>query len=144
MVQNRNLDHENRHHLSRIRSDFAAAAHFHVDDSLLVLTNHKRGRFLRQGFEDRRVFHPQGRELVDIEEAPIIDFLGRDTPVGEPIGLLIEQSIEIVEAARLASHAVEVRDARIDQRADAGAGGGQRGEPPLDNFFLARPRRDVA
>jgi len=46
------LDHENRHHLSRIRSDFAAAAHFHVDDSLLVLTNHKRGRFLRQGFED--------------------------------------------------------------------------------------------
>ena len=42
------------------------------------------------GLEDRRVFHAQGGELVDVEEASIIDFLGGDTPVREPIRLLIE------------------------------------------------------
>ena len=54
-----------------------------------------------------------------------------------------EQSIEIVEAARLAGHAVEVAHARLDERRDVWAGSGQRGEPPFDDLLLPRARRIV-
>ena len=56
--------------------------------------------------EHRRVFHAQRRELVDVEEAPVVDLLRRDAPVREPVRLLVEQPIERIEAARLAGDAV--------------------------------------
>ena len=40
-------------------------------------------------------------ELVHVEEPPVVDFLGRDPPVREPIRLLVQQAIEAVEASRL-------------------------------------------
>ena len=68
--------------------------------------------------EDRRVFHPQRGELVDVEEAAVVDFLGRDAPVRQAVRLLVQQPIERVEAARLAGDAVEPRD-RARRRARA-------------------------
>ncbi len=51
--------------------------------------------------EDRRIFHAQRGELVDVEEAPVVDFLGRDAPVRKAVRLLVQQPVERIEAARL-------------------------------------------
>ena len=51
--------------------------------------------------EDRRVFHAERRELVDVEEPPVVDFLRRDPPMREAIRLLVQERVEQVERARL-------------------------------------------
>ena len=43
-----------------------------------------------------------GRQIVDVEEAAVIDLLGRDAPVAEAVGLIGEERLEAVEAARVA------------------------------------------
>ena len=52
--------------------------------------------------ENLRQFHPDGGEIVDVEEAPVVDFLRRDPPEGEAIGLIVQQRIERIETARIA------------------------------------------
>ncbi len=47
--------------------------------------------------EDRRIFHSQARQLIDIEEAAIVDFLHRRPPVREPIDLRLQQPVQQVE-----------------------------------------------
>ena len=64
--------------------------------------------------EDRGIFHPQRRELVDVEEAAIVDLFGRDPPVRQPVRLLIQQPIEQVEAARLTRRAIEAGDHAVE------------------------------
>jgi hypothetical protein len=92
--------------------------------------------------EHRRIFHPQRRELVHVEETTVIDLFRRDAPVREPVRLRVQQAIERVEAARLAGQAVDLADAVLDQRCDADAASGKRREAPLDDFLLPRPRRN--
>ena len=93
--------------------------------------------------EHRRIFHAQRRELVHVEEAPVVDFLGRDAPVREPVRLLVEQRVERVEAARLSGNAVEAHDARASISArSGGARVGQRRQAPLDDFLLAGAHGD--
>jgi hypothetical protein len=74
--------------------------------------------------EHGRVFHAQRRQLVHVEEPPVIDLLGCDTPVGEPVRLLVEQLVEAIEGSRLVRRAIEGDDARVDQRRDRGARAG--------------------
>ena len=40
--------------------------------------------------EDLRVFHADRGELIDVEEAPVIDFLTSNAPEGYPVGLLAQ------------------------------------------------------
>ena len=40
--------------------------------------------------EDLRVFHPDAGQVGHVEEAPVIDFLGGDPPVGEAIDLIFQ------------------------------------------------------
>ena len=61
--------------------------------------------------EDFRQFHPDRGEIVDVEEAPVIDFLRRDAPESEPIGLIVQQLVERVETARVARRAVDLLSA---------------------------------
>ena len=42
--------------------------------------------------EDLGVLHANGRQLVDVEETPIIDLVGGGLPVREPIDLGIQQA----------------------------------------------------
>ena len=35
--------------------------------------------------EDHGVFNSHGGKLIDVEETPVVDFLGRDVPVGQPV-----------------------------------------------------------
>ena len=51
--------------------------------------------------EDRRVLHADGGQFVDVEEAPVVDLLGRHAPGGQPVGLVVvapcmEQHAELV------------------------------------------------
>ena len=46
---------------------------------------------LVRGVENFRQFHPNGGEIVHVEEAAVIDFLRRDPPESEPIGLIVQQ-----------------------------------------------------
>ena len=94
-------------------------------------------------FEHRRVFHPQRRELVHVEEAAVVDLFGRDAPVRQPVRLFVEQPIERVEAARLSGDAVEAAHGRVDQRAHVGASLDERVQSPLDHLFLPRANGDV-
>ena len=52
--------------------------------------------------ENLRHFHPDRGQVVDVEEAPVVDLLRGHPPEGEPIGLLVEQRVKRVEAARVA------------------------------------------
>jgi len=38
--------------------------------------------------EHHRIFHPQRRELIHVEESTVIDLFGCDAPVSEPVRLL--------------------------------------------------------
>ena len=44
--------------------------------------------------EHRRVLHPQRGQLVDVEEAAVVDLLGRDAPVREPVRLRVRAGVE--------------------------------------------------
>ena len=43
----------------------------------------------------------RARKSIDVEEAPIVDVVGGDAPVGEPIGLRFQQLMQGIEAGRL-------------------------------------------
>ena len=58
-------------------------------------------------FEDVGLFDADGGQLVDVEEAAIIDLLGRHAPEGRAIRLGGDQRVEQVEATRVANHAIE-------------------------------------
>jgi len=58
--------------------------------------------------------HPQRCKVVDVEEAPVVDFIDRHAPVRQSIRLCIQQGIERVEAARLTGCAIEPRHRGFD------------------------------
>ena len=58
-------------------------------------------QFMRR-VEHLRQFHPDRGEIVHVEEAPVVDLLGRDAPEGETIRLIVQELIERIEAPRLA------------------------------------------
>ena len=63
-----------------------------------------------RGLEDLRIFHAHAGQLVHVEEAAVVDLVRRRPPVGQPIGLLVEQRVQPIEAARIAGRAVPHRD----------------------------------
>ena len=65
--------------------------------------------------ENFRQFHPDRGQIVDVEETPVIDFLRRHPPESEPIGLIVQQRIERIEAARIARRAIDLRDGLLDR-----------------------------
>ena len=69
--------------------------------------------------EHRRVLHADGRQLVDVEEAPVVDLFAGHAPVRQTVGLRAKQRVERVEAVRLAGDAVQTADGVGDVRADA-------------------------
>ena len=66
--------------------------------------------------EDRRILHAQRRELVDVEEAPVVDLLGRDAPVREAVRLLVEQPVEPSKLRGWPATPLKRRHAGLDQR----------------------------
>ena len=67
--------------------------------------------------EDVRILHPQPDEIVDIEKPPIIDLLCRHSPMGEPIRLRLQQSMQQVEAVWFTRRAVSDLEGELDRTA---------------------------
>ena len=59
------------------------------------------------GCENFRIFHPDGGQIVDIEEPAIVDFVCRGSPVCQSIPLLVEQLLQFVERVRITRVAIE-------------------------------------
>ncbi len=64
--------------------------------------------------ENLGIFHANGRQIVDVEEAPVIDFINRNAPEAEPVGFAFEQPFQAVEATRIPSPAVDVSERLLD------------------------------
>ena len=65
--------------------------------------------------KDVRVLHADGGQLIDVEEAPVVDFLAGDAPEGDPVGLLAQQPVEEIERAGIVRPAVEAADVLLDE-----------------------------
>src|SRR5690348_7870321 len=65
--------------------------------------------------EDLRVLHAQANQVVNVEEAAIVDLFAGDAPVSEPIHLKLKQKVEQVEAAWITRCAVDVMESAIEQ-----------------------------
>src|SRR5438093_62647 len=87
--------------------------------------------------EDRRIFHADGDEIVDVEKTAVIDLFRGDTPVRQAVGLIIEEIVEKVEASRLAFRPVKTLDILLDEFRDGGAVSHDRRQPLLDDFIFA-------
>ena len=58
--------------------------------------------------EDLGVLHAQADQVIDIEEAAVIDLLTGHAPVGQAIHLQFEQQMQQIEAAWVIGSAVDV------------------------------------
>ena len=86
--------------------------------------------------EDVGLLHADGREIVDIEEPPIVDLVCGRPPVGEAIVLGLQQIVQPVEAGGLPAGAAPPGHGAIDVGADLRRGVGEPGEPPARHFLL--------
>ena len=57
--------------------------------------------------EDQRIFHAQANQVVDIEEAAIVDFLSRHAPERQPVRLRLQQAMKRVEAVAVPGRSVQ-------------------------------------
>ena len=53
------------------------------------------------------IFHANSRQIVDVEEAPVVDLIHRNAPEAEAIGFALQQPLETIETARLPAPAVD-------------------------------------
>src|SRR6185437_10992168 len=65
--------------------------------------------------EDARVFHAQADQIVDIEEAAVIDLFAGNAPVRKPVHLEFQQQMQKVEAMRLVGVSVDVLKSALQQ-----------------------------
>ena len=75
----------------------------------VVDANSRHQRFLYQFERDAmndgehfRALHPDCGQVVDVEKAAIVDFVGSDAPKAQAIGLVIQDFLQGVEAVRIA------------------------------------------
>ena len=109
----------------------------------LALGHQTQHQAVRVG-EDFRILDTQRSELIDVEEAAVVDVVRRDAPAGEAEGLALEQRVQRVEAGGIIRAAVERRDGRADAPADFRYARDQRGELPLQALLVAPASGDAA
>jgi hypothetical protein len=66
--------------------------------------------------ENVEVLDAYGCEVIDVKEAPVIDFLGCNAPMGEAISLIVKKFIEVAETLRIALFSVEGQYVSIYER----------------------------
>ncbi len=88
------------------------------------------------GVEDTGILHPEAAQLVDVEEAPIVDLVKRRPPVRKAVRLHFEQRMQPVEARRRAGRAVDVPDGRRDPPRQSWRSIGQPRKPFPCDFLL--------
>src|SRR5207244_2215949 len=82
-------------------------------------------------------FHADGREVVDVEEPPVVDFLGRHAPERWAVRLRVDERVEPVERPRVARRAVVQDQASFQCGPDLGAAFHQSGQAAADALLFA-------
>src|SRR2546429_5062808 len=95
------------------------------------------------GLEDRRLFHAQRGQLVDVEEAAIVDVVGRHAPRREAKDLRREQLVQRIEARRITGATVELLHFLFDATYDLGRTSAKAGETLRVQWHVALPFRDA-
>ena len=88
--------------------------------------------------EDGGKLHPYGGEIVDVEEATVIDLLARDAPIAEAKTLLAEECVEPIEGRWVSLPSVVRKDGIVEGTGDVFASRRERGEAAFDDLFLPR------
>ena len=90
--------------------------------------------------EHLRLLHPDGGQLVDVEEAPVVDLLAGDAPVGGAVRLVGEQRVQRLHALGVAGLAVEEPDVVLDEGAHRGRRRQQRDQLLTADLLFAPAR----
>ena len=89
-----------------------------------------------------RVFHPQRREIVDVEKAAVVDLVGGHAPVDESERLRFEQRVQRLETRRAGRASPLISATRSSIASTSGpAGPGERGERGLGRRDTLRGAR---
>ena len=89
------------------------------------------------------ILHPDRRQVVDVEEPPVVDLVPGDPPVRDAIRLRGQHGVEPVEALRLAGSAVHEPDHVLHVRLHRGGLAHEGVQPALDQRRVA-PTRGLA
>ncbi len=96
---------------------------------------------VRRG-EDLRHLLTHGSQLVDGEEAAVVDLLPRRAERREPVRLRVEQSVERIEAGSSAGITIEDADGLFDGTGHLGRSRDQVGQAAFGDDLLAPPLGD--
>jgi hypothetical protein len=75
--------------------------------------------------EDLGIFDADRRQFVDVEEAAVVDLVGRDAPVTDAVRLIGEQRFEPGKTFRVAGRSVDVAQRFVDRLPQFRGGGDQ-------------------
>jgi hypothetical protein len=84
--------------------------------------------------------HAQRGQLVDVEEAPVVDLVAGHAPVRQAVGLRVDQGVERVEARALADASVELSPPSSRPGAGADAAKAPPGAPSAGSCRGCRAR----
>ncbi len=79
-----------------------------------VALAHERNISACTSRKDLRILHADGGEIIDVEEAAVIDLVDGDAPEAEAIGFAVEQFLQLVEAVRVAFAPVDALEHALD------------------------------
>src|SRR5215469_13541878 len=77
--------------------------------------------------EDKLRLLSQGSEVVDVEKAPVIDVVGGNPPIGEAIGLRLDQLVQGIERGGIAGFPVHFSNALFEKVCNLGRSFAHRG-----------------
>src|SRR3979411_1214737 len=80
-----------------------------------------------------QILDAQPREVVYIEEPPIVDFVGRDAPGSQPIRLCLEQLVQCIKRRIVPRSARETSYCGLNGFADRRLVVAQRSQSPLQS-----------
>ena len=114
----------------------------HAQPANVALTHQIENQRMHRG-EDFGIFHANGGEIVDVEEAAVVDLVHRDAPEAEAIGFAFQQPLQAVEAAGLTAPAVDFDQRGVDGFRGLRAGLQQARQPALDDLLLPLALADL-
>ena len=86
--------------------------------------------------EDRRLLHADRRQIVDVEEAPVVDLVPGGLPERQAVRLPRQQLVQPVETPGIALHAVVAAHVVFHERLHLGGLADQRRQPALHDLLL--------
>src|SRR5580704_4776280 len=87
--------------------------------------------------EDSFILDTNTRKIVGVEKPPVVDVIGRDSPIGQAEGLRLDEFVKIVKAGRVGGIAVNTLDAGVNASKDFWSTRAQFFETALMNLFVA-------